>query len=185
MLGTRSIQERERGPPASVRIRAGDLQHACRHRAALALGDHLWEARLPEEVRRGATPGTTPRPAAARWLALFQTNLLDNPCFLLSQQEMENPHVRSPALRIADSANMQVDQAASRSRLRQVAGRIVLNLRSCRSPVMIQLEQFMIGWSPVANITLWFCTRPNCIDELDRTVLNWPEVPWIATLITS
>ena len=84
--------------PAPVCIRAGDLMSACRRRAALALGDHLWEARLPEEVLRGATPGTPSRPAAARWLALFQTNLLDNPCFLLSQQEMENPHVRPPRL---------------------------------------------------------------------------------------
>ncbi len=68
-------------------------------RAALALGRHLWEARLPEELRQGATPGASPRPATRRWLELFRTNLLENPCFLMSHQEMRNPHVSAPVVR--------------------------------------------------------------------------------------
>mmetsp|Transcript_18219 Transcript_18219/g.54820 ORF Transcript_18219/g.54820 Transcript_18219/m.54820 type:complete len:276 (+) Transcript_18219:389-1216(+) len=61
----------------------------CKRWRALALGELLWRARLPVEL---ASPAGRPPPAVVRWFRVFQKNLLDNPCFLLSQQIMEHPH---------------------------------------------------------------------------------------------
>lgn len=68
----------------------------CRRWASLALGTQLWDQWLPRELQQRSRASLAfrdaPEAATAVWLKLYHTNLLENPFFLMSRQQMHNPH---------------------------------------------------------------------------------------------